>query len=181
MQEKEKLKERIANINKLEKSGEINEHTAKILRADAEDILSKISGDAPQVEADKVIEKIKSMRIRPFLGLKGVNTREELEPNAVTRETTPKGNITNEAQKTSLEKRMSRENAIMASILSKAVYSDVLAKPGPGMIKPNDMTRMFGIEIPGKVGELSMGIPRNALTEEEMEFLINRNTQMTGG
>ncbi len=188
MEDTKKLKERLENIDKLEQGGQVNKETAGALRKQAQEILGKLEGPSPTVETGEVVDKLKSMERKPFLGLKGVNTPEELKPNYAARETQVSGPRpapvrppSEQRQKSALEQRMDRENAIMASIMSKAQYSNVLAKPGPGMIKPTDMSRMFGIELPGKVGELSMGIPRNALTDEEMEFLMDRNARMSGG
>jgi hypothetical protein len=185
------LSERIANIDALEQSGQLSPDVAGKLRAQANDMLGRLSAQSPSIDTEQVMKPIESMEVGPFLGLKGVNKPEELKPNA-SRETAtePSGERLQEAKKpptspsrgkSDLERRMDRENAIVASILAKARYSDVLAKPGPGMIKPNDMRDMFGVNVPAQEGLLSMGIPRNALTDEEMEFLMERNSRLSGG
>jgi hypothetical protein len=187
----EQLRERLANIDALERDGKIQPGSAVALRQQADEMLRQLEGPQPTVETGEVVDKLKSMELRPFLGLEGVNKPEELKPRA-SRETTkePSQKRPQEAQnppttpsrgKSDLERQVDRENAIVASILAKARYSDVLAKPGPGMIKPNDMRDMFGVNVPAQEGLLSMGIPRNALTDEEMEFLMDRNARMKGG
>lgn len=180
------IKERLANIDKLEKDGKVSPETASALKQQAQDMLGEISGKVPDLPSEEAISKIKEMERRPFLGLAGVNTREELEKRA-TEETAPRfapagsPKATSDRPGSDPERRADREQAILASILSKARYSDVLAKPGPGMIKPTDMTRMFGINIPGQAGTMSMGIPRDDLTDEEMQFLMDRNARLAGG
>jgi hypothetical protein len=191
MDDTAQLRERIANIDALEQRGQLSPDVAGKLRAQANDMLGRLGSQLPSIDTEQAMKPIESMKVGPFLGLEGVNKPEELKPNA-SRETTtePPAERRQEAQKpptrpsrgkSDLERKMDRENAIVASILSKARYSDVLAKPGPGMIKPNDMRDMFGVNVPDQEGLLAMGIPRNALTDEEMEFLMERNARLSGG